>query len=145
MKDYRKYIEQWRETGNGLIAKDPDDRAGQALVKCANDLEFEMSTKRGLAATMAIIFTATALMAEAARDLEERYQDRSMYTTTTLVPPRDMQFEQPVVPAAHIPEDRGGETIFLVSPLSASGSNVTSVVSSYVFPSAGNVRIVKKG
>jgi hypothetical protein len=133
MKDYRKFIEQWRETANRLVAKDPDDRAGQALIKCANDLESEMSTNRGVAAAAAIVFAATTLLAEVRQDLEEYKQDRSVYTTNTLVPTRSMGFEQPAIPNnEHNPEERGDtELVFAVAVSSVSGSNVAAhVVSS---------------
>jgi len=40
-RNLTKLILRWRETANKLLAHDPDDRAGQGLIKCAIDLEAE--------------------------------------------------------------------------------------------------------
>ena len=118
-----KKVQEWREIAERCLARDPDSEIAQGLLKCANDAEAAMNSKRGRAIIAAIVLAATALLADARELLAERQADHS--TTFTLSAPRsEWPFEIPAIPLEHNPEERSGDTIVITSsPISASGSN----------------------
>ena len=131
--EYQRLVQQWRETSRALLADDPDDRAGNALNKCAANLEKAIASKAGIAAAMSIVMAATALIGEVAREVEEHHNTRSFYTTTSLAPPPALLFENPLIPNEHDPQERDEEVIVTLAGPAASGTNVAANVVSNTY------------
>ena len=121
---WRKQVQEWREIAERCFARDPDSQVGQSLLKCANDVEVALNSKRGRAVIVAIVLAATALLADARELLADRQEDHSLMTTYTLAAPRPVPFEIPAIPLEHNPEERSGDNVVITSSqISASGSN----------------------
>src|SRR6266852_9929275 len=62
-ENLEKVVRQWRDAGNALLAKDPDDR-GDGLIKCANDLEAALRSKKPWSVIGAILAAGSLLFGE---------------------------------------------------------------------------------
>jgi hypothetical protein len=126
---------EWRQRANILLTNDPDDVAGQAFLKCANDLEFALRSDRGLIRTAivaGILFSETLLY--------HPYEWEGGKTRATLAAPAEFP-----IPTDHSEQPRHDGESFVVSSPAVSGENTAShTVSSSALLSLESQRRVER-
>jgi hypothetical protein len=120
---WTELVKKWREVGNVLLARDPEDRAGQGLLKCANDLEIALRHRHSRAAIGVILVAAGAFLIN--ETLPERLRDHTE-VTQSLIPPRQSPIETPSIPGDHTEQERGEQRVTIRVSSAASGTNTAS-------------------
>src|SRR6266851_5842013 len=136
-ENLEKVVRQWRDAGNALLAKDPDDR-GDGLIKCANDLEAALRSKKPWSVIGAILAAGSLLFGEVF--LEHQHSQET--TTYTLAAPRSGLPEIPPVQTDDTEREGGDrDVVNTVSVVSTSGSKVVVRLENISWPEGPQWRI----
>jgi hypothetical protein len=134
----KKVVIKWRDAGNALLAKDPDDRAGDGLIKCANDLEAALHSTKPWSTVGVILAAGSLLFGETF--LEHQHGQET--TTYTLAAPRPALPEIPPVQTDDTERESGDRNVVSTfSVVSTSGANVVAHLETISLPGGPQWRV----